>query len=94
MVTTTRWDVTEHLDTDDAVAAYIDAALEDGDADVIKAALSDVARARGMSAMAEKVGVSRAGLYRALGEDGNPSLSTVLAIMKALGVKLGAKVAA
>ncbi|SNT05807.1 probable addiction module antidote protein [Sphingomonas laterariae] len=88
MVTTTRWDVAEHLDSEEAIAAYLDAAMEDGDPDLIKVAIADVARARGMTDIAQKAGITRAGLYKALGEHGNPSFATVLAVVKALGVRL------
>ncbi|WP_010338049.1 addiction module antidote protein [Sphingobium yanoikuyae] len=88
VVETTPWDVTEFLDGEASIAAYLDAAFEDGDPSVIVAAIADVAKARGMTAIAEQAGMSRAGLYKALGEGGNPSLSGLLGIMKALGVRL------
>lgn len=88
MVTTTIWDPTEFLDSEEKIAAYLDAAFETGDTALIVAAISDVAKARGMTAVAEKAGISRGGLYRALGEGGNPTLSGLLGIMKALGVRL------
>lgn len=88
MVTTTEWDVGEYLDSEERIAGYLDAVFEDGDPALIKAAIGDVARARGMSAIAEKAGITRAGLYKALGEDGNPSFETVAAVLKALGVRL------
>ena len=51
-IATTRWDVTEHLDSEDAIAAYLDAVIEDGDPELIKAAIGDVARSRGMTDIA------------------------------------------
>ena len=87
-VATTAWDVTEHLDSEAAIAAYLDAVFEDGDPALIKAAIGDVARARGMSDIAAKAGITRAGLYKALSETGNPSFATVAAVVKALGVRL------
>jgi probable addiction module antidote protein len=87
-VTTTRWDITEHLGTDEEIAAYLEAVFEGGDAKEIRDALGHVARARGMTAVAEKAGITRAGLYKALGENGNPSFDTIMAIVKALGVRL------
>jgi probable addiction module antidote protein len=87
-VTTTPWDVAEHLGSEEAIAAYLDAVMEDGDPELVKAALKDVARARGMSDVASKAGITRAGLYKALGESGNPSFATVMSIMSALGVRL------
>lgn len=63
------------------------------DAAYIATALGDIARARGMAQLAKDTGISREGLYKALSTDGNPSLATVLKVVKALGLKLTAKVA-
>lgn len=82
------WDVTEHLDSEEAIAAYLDAVFEDGDPKLIAAAIGDVARARGMSEIAEKSGLSRESLYRALSSDGNPEMATVLKVMRALGMRV------
>jgi probable addiction module antidote protein len=90
-VETTGWDVTEFLGSDDAIAAYLDAVFEAGDAGEMRDALRHVARAKGMTELAKAAGVTRAGLYKALGESGNPSFATIVAILKALGVKLAAK---
>lgn len=91
---TERWDVTEFLDSEEKVNAYIEAAFEDGDPVIIKKALGEVARARGMSAIARDAGVTREALYKALSENGDPRLSTLTGVMKALGLKLqAAKVA-
>jgi len=91
---TTGWDVTEFLASDAAIAAYLDAVFEAGDPDEMRDALRHVARARGMTELAQAAGITRAGLYKALGESGNPSFATMIAIMKALGVKLAARPAA
>jgi probable addiction module antidote protein len=91
MIETTRWDPAEHLDTPEAIAAYLDAALEDGNSKLIAAALGDAARARGMTALARETGLSRESLYRALSSDGNPELGTVLKILRAFGVRLEAR---
>jgi len=89
--TTTRpWDPVEHLGAEEAQAAYLDAAMEDGDPAVITAALGDIARARGMTDMAKATGLSRESLYKALSQDGNPEFATVLKVMKALGLRLAA----
>ncbi|CAM5771944.1 transcriptional regulator [Labrys miyagiensis] len=89
---TTRWDPAEYLDNPKKIAAYIEAAFEDGDPAIIAAALGDVARAKGMSQLARDAGVTREALYKALSPTGDPRLSTLLGVIKALGVKL--KVAA
>jgi len=85
---TTKFDIVEHLDDQEAVAAYLDAALEDGDPAMIAAALGDVARARGMTKVASEAGVTREALYKALSENGDPRLTTLLGVTKALGVRL------
>lgn len=81
------WDITEHLGTDAEVAAYLEAVFDAGDPDEIRAALNHVARAHGMTDIAQKTGITRAGLYKALAEGGNPSFATVSAVLKALGMK-------
>ncbi|WP_188260856.1 addiction module antidote protein [Azospirillum tabaci] len=85
------WDPAERLTTPEAIADYLDAALEDGDPKVIAAVLGDIARAKGMADVARTAGLSRESLYRALSENGNPSLATVLAVTKALGISLSAR---
>jgi probable addiction module antidote protein len=85
---TSLWDVSEHLDSEAAIAAYLDAVFEDGDPALIKAAIGDVARARGMTDIARRAGITRAGLYKALADSGNPSFATIARVMKALGVRL------
>ena len=87
-IKTRKWDITEHLGSDEEVAAYLEAVFEGGDGDEIRRALSHVARARGMTEVASAVGITRSGLYKALGEGGNPSFGTVSAILKALGVRM------
>ncbi|HEV2745911.1 MAG TPA: addiction module antidote protein [Allosphingosinicella sp.] len=91
---TTGWDVTDFLSNDPAIAAYLDAVFDGGDVDEMRDALRHVARAKGITELAKAAGMTRAGLYKALGEDGNPSFATVVAVLKALGVKLAAKPAA
>jgi probable addiction module antidote protein len=91
VIETTRWDPAEHLDTPEAIAAYLDAALEDGNSKLVAAALGDAARARGMTALARETGLSRESLYRALSSNGNPELATVLKVLRAFGVRLEAR---
>jgi probable addiction module antidote protein len=87
---TTRWDPAAHLDSEAAMAAYLEAALEDGDPTVVTAALGDIARAKGMTRVARKAGLGRESLYKALSPNGNPELATVLRVVEALGLKLRA----
>ena len=85
---TTRYDTADYLDSDAAIVAYLKLAFEEGDAADIRAALNNVARARGMTEMARETGVAREALYKGLGTNGNPTLTTLLAVVRALGVKL------
>ena len=87
---TQPWDAAEHLTTEGDMAAYLEAALEDGDPPLIAAALGDIARAKGMSRIARETGLGRESLYKALSPDGNPEFSTVLKVVRALGLRLHA----
>ena len=88
--TFTRWDVTDHLRTEEDARLYLEAAAEEdlGDGRLIRAALSDIARARNMNQLAREIGMTREGLYKALSENGNPSFTTMLKIIRALGMRL------
>ena len=84
------FDVTEFLDSDEAISAYISEALAIGDPSFIADAIGVVARARGIDSIAKSAGLSRESLYKALSEHGNPELSTLLKVFKALGLELSA----
>lgn len=84
------WDAAEYLETEEDMAAYLEAALEENDPALVAAALGDIARAKGMTQMARKAGLGRESLYKALSPDGNPEFSTVLKVVSALGLKLHA----
>jgi probable addiction module antidote protein len=83
-----NWDPAEDLDSEEAMADYLEAAFEDGDPGVIAAVIGDIARAKSMTQIAKDTGLSRESLYRALSADGNPSFSTILKVIDALGLKL------
>ena len=86
----TRWDAADYIRTVDDARSYLEAATEEdpGDGSLIRAALSDIARAQNMSQLARDVGMTREGLYKALSEKGNPSFSTVMKITRALGLQV------
>jgi len=92
---TVPYDIAEQLRTPAEMAAYLDAWLAEAPDDVagIARALGYIARARGMSRVARDAGLSRESLYKALREDGNPSLATVLKVAKAVGLRLHAEAA-
>lgn len=83
-----RYDSAEYLKDEEAIIAYLQEAIESDDVALVSHALGVVARARGMAQIAREAGVSRENLYRALSDEGNPELGTVMKVMKALGVKL------
>ncbi len=85
---TTRYDSADYLNSDEAILAYLEEALDTDDPAFIAQALGTVARARGMTQVAKDAGLSRESLYKALSADGNPEFSTVIRVMKALGLKL------
>ena len=85
---TVPYDVAEQLRTPEEMAAYLDAWLEDGTPEELRNALATVARSHGISDLARRSGVSRPGIYKALGEDGNPSFETIRSILGAMGLRL------
>jgi probable addiction module antidote protein len=85
---TYAWDASDHLETKEDIAAYLEAALEDGDLSLVVAALGDIARSKGMTHIARETGLGRESLYKALSVEGNPEFSTVLKVLQALGLRL------
>ena len=90
-VQTTPYDSAALLKTPHDIAAYLEAAMEDGDSRVIAAALGNIARARGMTELAREAGLGRESLYKALSPEGNPEFSTILKVVRALGLRLHAE---
>lgn len=90
----TPFDPAEYLTSDEAIADFMAAAFETNDPAYVAHALGVVARAKGMTQIARQTGLSREQLYRSFSTEGNPTLRTTLAVMKALGVEMSAKPAA
>ena len=88
---TRRYDTADYLRTEEDIALYLEAVMEEGgdDASFIAHTLGDVARARNMSQLAREVGMTHEGLYKALSSEGNPSFATIMKVAKALGLQLG-----
>ncbi len=84
----TPWDVTEYLTDDEMVIEYLRAALEEDDPEFFAKAVGDVAKARGMAAIAEEAHLGRASLYKALSGERDPRIGTVMKVLSALGVRL------
>jgi len=88
----TKYDPAEDLTSDKAIAIFMAEAFETNDVSYISHALGVVARAKGMTQIANQTGLSREQLYRSFSENGNPTLKTTLAVMKALGITLAADI--
>jgi probable addiction module antidote protein len=91
MATTKPFDAAEYLDSPEMIAAYLTEAFESDDPSAVAMAIGAVARSQGMSAVAEKAGLSRENLYRALGGDAKPEFATVLRVLRAIGIDLVAQ---
>ncbi|MCO6482994.1 MAG: putative addiction module antidote protein [Flavobacteriales bacterium] len=85
---TSRFDVADYLDNDELIAEYLNSALEDGDEAAIITAIGNIAKAMGMSKIAEQTGLSRPSLYKALSEGAKPQFATVLKVLRAIGGNL------
>ena len=87
-----KWDSAEHLKTDEDMALYLEACLQEAgdDAAFLAKALGNIARAKGMSQLSRDTGLGRESLYKALSGEGNPSFATILKVVNALGLKLSA----
>ena len=88
-----KWDSAEHLKTDEDMALYLEACLQEAgdDAAFIAKALGNIARAKGMSQLSRDTGLGRESLYKALSGEGNPSFATILKVTSALGIRLHAR---
>jgi probable addiction module antidote protein len=83
------FDAADYLKTGEDIAAYLDAASEDGDPQLVAAAIGDIVRARNVSKIARDTGLTREGIYKALSPQGNPSFATVWKVARALDLELG-----
>ena len=83
----TVWDAADYLETEEDIVAYLNAALEENDEALLRAALGDIARSKGMTRMANRTGVTRDGLYKALAPGGNPSFATVCKLLATMGLR-------
>ncbi len=82
------FDASDYLDSEEAIAEYLTAALENPDPDAFLVAVRDVAKARGMATVASNAGLGRESLYKALRPGAKPRFDTVRRLLEALGVKL------
>ncbi len=87
-IKTTKWDILDYLDTEEAIAAFLEAALEENDTEFFLKSLGEVAKARGINDMAKQMNVSRESLYKSLSGKRNPSIKTIFKALSALGLKI------
>jgi probable addiction module antidote protein len=91
MAKVSPFDAAEYLDSQEAIADYLNEALETGDYEYISQAIGTIARAKGMAGVARSAGLSRENLYRALNEGGKPEFGTIMKVLGALDMQLVAK---
>lgn len=89
---TTKFDIANYLDNNEMIAAYLNTVLEEGTNDEIVTAIGHIAKAIGMTKIAEETGLSRPSLYKALSDGAKPQFSTILKVLRAVGgqIKIGA----
>ena len=82
------FDAADYLDSEEAIAAYLNAIMEENDDALLASALGDIAKTRGMTQIAKDAGIGRESLYKALREGANPRYDTIAKVIQALGLKL------
>ena len=87
-MTTSKFDIADYLDDNKMIAEYLNAVLEDGDSKELVAAIGHIAKAIGMTKIAEQTGLSRPSLYKALNQDSKPQFDTIYKVLKAVGGQL------
>ena len=87
-VKTSVWDPAEYLKTDEEITAYLSDVFSTNDSRLIVAAIGDVARARGMSKIADDISCGRESLYKSLSQDGNPSFETIVKVLSSIGYEI------
>ena len=82
---TSKFDIADYLDSNEMIAEYLNSVLEEGNDSEIIVAIGNIAKAIGMTKIAEKTGLSRPSLYKALSEGAKPQFATIMKVLKALG---------
>ncbi len=88
---TTKFDIAEYLDSEEMIAEYLNTVLEDGNSSDLIVAIGHIAKSIGMTKIAEKTGMSRPSLYKALSDDAKPQFETIMKVLKAIGGKINVK---
>ena len=87
-ITTSKWDASKYLDSPEMICEYLKTTLEEGDTDLLMVAIGNVAKAKGMTEIAQKADLNRQNLYKALSGNGAPKFDTVVKVLQAFGLKL------
>ncbi len=88
---TTKFDIADYLDSEKMIAEYLNTVLEDGDSSDLIVAIGHIAKSIGMTKIAEKTGMSRPSLYKALSEGAKPQFGTIMKVLKAIGGQINVK---
>lgn len=88
---TTIFDISDYLDSEEMIAEYLNSVLEDGNSSDLIVAIGHVAKAIGMTKIAEKTGMSRPSLYKALSDGSKPQFATIMKVLKAIGGQINVK---
>ncbi|GGE40783.1 transcriptional regulator [Psychroflexus planctonicus] len=88
---TTRFDIADYLDSEEMIAEYLNTVLEDGDSADLIIAIGHIAKSIGMTKIAEKTGMSRPSLYKALSDGAKPQFGTIMKVLKAIGGQINVK---
>jgi len=88
---TTKFDIADYLDSEETIAEYLNTVLEDGDSSDLIVAIGHIAKSIGMSKIAEKTGMSRTSLYKALSDGAKPQFDTIMKVLKAIGGQINVK---
>jgi len=90
-MTTTKFDISDYLDSEEMFAEYLNTVLEDGDSSDLIVAIGHIAKSIGMTKIAEKTGMSRPSLYKALSDGAKPQFDTIMKVLKAIGGQINVK---
>ena len=85
---TSKFDIADYLDSNEMIAEYLNAVLEEGNDREVVTAIGHIAKAIGMTKIAQETGMSRPSLYKALSEGAKPQFSTIMKVLKAVGGQL------
>jgi probable addiction module antidote protein len=88
---TSRFDLADYLDSEEMIAEYLNTVLEDGDSNDLIVAIGHIAKTIGMTKIAEKTGMSRPSLYKALSDGSKPQFGTIMKVLRAIGGQINVK---